>query len=243
MKGAIVSKYETLYRLPLAFAVTRGEKAEWRKSYRENIVCANDIEKAIAENYDGERLNTDCVKALIDKHGFSRLNWVLGATVLEHICDGRISEENKQWARKIGAVAENLRIDFCVNSHPGLVNLLVDSARKQWQELGFYDSSHCISEKDGEIDYTGRIVVLKAERLTDDYLRPEAQIFYAESGFGCKPDSNGRKVFGRFLDTDEQTYIFRSEIAGALKDENIPDWAKQKVEEFQQHNEMKMEGM
>ena len=243
MKGAIVSKYETLYRLPLAFAVTRGEKAEWRKSYRENIVCANDIEKAIAENYDGERLNTDCVKALIDKHGFSRLNWVLGATVLEHICDGRISEENKQWARKIGAVAENLRIDFCVNSHPGLVNLLVDSARKQWQELGFYDSSHCISEKDGEIDYTGRIVVLKAERLTDDYLRPEAQIFYAESGFGCKPDSNGRKVFGRFLDTGEQTYIFRSEIAGALKDENIPDWAKQKVEEFQQHNEMKMEGM
>ena len=57
----------------------------------------------------------------------------MGATVLEHICDGRISEENKQWARKIGAVAENLRIDFCVNSRPGLVNLLVDSARKQWQ--------------------------------------------------------------------------------------------------------------
>lgn len=243
MKGAIVSKYETLYRLPLAFAVTRGEKAEWRKSYRENIACANDIEKAIAENYDGERLNTDCVKALIDKHGFSRLNWVLGATVLEHIEDGRFSAGNKQWVGKFEVVEEKHRLDYCVRSHPGLVNLFIDSVRKQWQELGLYDSSHCISEKDGEIDYTGRIVVLKAEKLSDEYLSPDSQLFYAETGFGCKPDSNGRKVFGRFLDTDEQTYIFRSEIAGALKDENIPDWARQRAEEFRQENEIKMEEM
>ena len=238
-----MGKHEPLYKYPLSYAVSWGEKDKWHKSYRENIVCANDIEKAIAENYDGERLNTDCVNALIDKHGFSRLNWVLGATVLEHIEDGRFSAGNKQWVGKFEVVEEKHRLDYCVRSHPGLVHLFIDSARKQWQELGLYDSTHCISEKDGGIDYTGRIVVLKAEKLSDEYLSPDSQLFYAETGFGCSPDSGAKKVFGRFLDTGEQTYIFRSEIAGALKDENIPDWARQRAEEFRQENEIKMEEM
>ena len=47
---------------------------------------------------------------------------------------------------------------YSVRSHPGLVDLFVSEARRQWDALGLYDSSHCDSERGGQIDYTGRIL-------------------------------------------------------------------------------------
>lgn len=237
-----MGKYPPLYRYSLKEAVAWQEKDKWRKSYEENVACAIGIQKAIADNYDGERLDSNCAKELILKYGFDRVNWVLAATVLEKNHDGRISPENKAWARKHYIPEDKQRMDFCVEAHPGLTDILVSSVRKEWDALGLYDYSHCVSEKDGQLDYTGKLLVVKGENLTDDYRKPDCQLFYAVSGFGCRPNARGSKVYGRFLSDNEETYMLRSEIAGILKDELVPDWARLRVEELS-NSQMTMEGM
>ena len=69
--------------------------------------------------------------------------------------------------------------------------------------------------------------------IKDEYKKPEYQLFYAQSGFGCSPSARGRKVFGTFLYDGERTNFDRSRLFGALKPELIPEWAKEKVKELQ----------
>lgn len=113
-----------------------------------------------------------------------------------------------------------------------MTNLLIGQARKAWQDLGLFDSSHCISEKDGQIDYAGKVVVINPNLFKDQYKTPDDQLFLAEGGFGCQPNSRGRKVFGQFLKDGEQTHYQRSDIIGVLKDEYLPEWAQEKLAEL-----------
>jgi len=39
-------------------------------------------------------------------------------------------------------------------------------------------------------------------------------------------------VFGYFLKDGEETQYNRSDFVGVLKDEHLPDWAKEKLEEM-----------
>ena len=87
------------------------------------------------------------------------------------------------------------------------------------------------------------MVVINPYIFKDEYKTPEDQLFLAESGFGCRPDSRGRKVFGQFLKDGEKTHYQRSDIVGILKDEYLPEWAKEKLDELTPLNEDESEGM
>ena len=130
-----------------------------------------------------------------------------------------------------------------MESHPGLTNLVINEARRAWQELGLFDRTHCLSEKDGELDYTDKVVVINPYIFKDEYKTPEDQLFLAKSGFGCSPNSRGRKVFGQFLKDGEKTHYQRSDIVGILKDEYLPEWAREKLDELARLNEDESEGM
>lgn len=75
-------------------------------------------------------------------------------------------------------------------------------------------------------------MVLNPTVLKDEYKTTNDQLFYATGGFGCNPDASGRKVFGFFLKDGEETQYNRSDFVGVLKDEHLPDWAKEKLEEM-----------
>lgn len=221
----------SLYEWSLEDAVRNGERVLWRESHKENCDCARAIERAINENYHDNVLH-DCVKPIIERYGFDRVNFVLANTVQQKKEDGRISEDNKKWARTIHIPRDDVRWQFTVESHPGLTNLFINDARKEWQSLGLFNYSHCISEDGGKIDYTGKIVVIKPTELKDEYKTPEGQLFFAESGNGCRPNSLGTKVYGFHLDNGEKGYYRRYDIIGAIKDENIPDFAKENLAKF-----------
>lgn len=223
-----MSEYTPLYEWSLEDAVRNNERDLWRESYKENCDCARAIERAINENYHDSRLE-DCVTPIIERYGFDRVNFVLANTVQQKKEDGRISEDNKKWARAIHIPRDDVRWHFTVETHPGLTNLFINDARKAWQNLGLFDSSHCISETDGQIDYTGKIVVIKPTVLKDEYKTPKGQLFFAESGNGCRPNSIGTKVYGFHPDNGDKGYYRRYDIIGALKDEYLPEWAKEKV--------------
>ena len=150
-------KINPLYPFSLKEAVSLGEKDLWRESYLENCDCARAIERAIDEHYDGQRLNS-CAKEVIDRYGFDRVNFVLANTVRQSIEDGRYSEDNKKWARRFSVMDKEHTWQYHVRSHPGIVNLFVADARRQWDKLGLYDGSQCDSERSGQLDYTDRIL-------------------------------------------------------------------------------------
>ena len=227
-----MTEHTSLYRYSLEEAVRWNERDLWRESHKENCSCARAIEEAIKDGYHDNRLDGDIAKAVIERFGYDRVNWVLANTVRENMQDGRISEDNKRWARTFHIPRDENRWHFAVSAHPGLTNLFIDQARQAWQQLGLFDSSHCESEQDGEIDYTGKVVAIRPDILKDQYKTPDDQLFLATGGFGCHPNSRGRKVYGHFLKDGEETYYQRLELIGAVKDEHLPEWARQKLSEM-----------
>lgn len=237
-----MSEHKPLYIWSLDYAVRSNERDLWRESYRENCDCARAIERAISENYQDNSLD-DCTKPIIDRYGFDRVNWVLANTIQEKSDDGRFSQENKAWAKGFYIPKDDVRWHFCVEAHPGLTDIFTNQARRAWQALGLFDASHCESEKDGQLDYEGKVLVLRGDVLKDRYKTPEDQLFLADGGFGCRPNSRGRKVFGKFLKDGEDTHFYREDFAGILKDEYLPDWAKEKLNELQPPEEPEGPGM
>lgn len=228
------------YRWSLEEAVRMNERDLWRESYKENCDCARAIERAIEGNYHNNSLD-NCAKSIIERYGFDRVNWVLANTVQQKLSDGRFSAENKQWANEIYIPHEDICWHFCVDSHPGLTDIFINESRKLWQELGLFDASQCESEKDGKLNYEGKVLVIRGDVLKDKYKTPEDQLFLAESGFGCTPNARGRKIFGRFLKDGEETYFQRNDFIGVLKEEYLPEWAKEKMAEFGKENSITME--
>ena len=95
-----------------------------------------------------------------------------------------------------------------------------------------FDHSQCNSERSGQIDYTCRYLVLDPSVLKDECKTPQDQLFYATHGNGCRPDSLGTKVFGFHVTDGEKTYYRRTEFSGALKEELIPEWAKENTQKY-----------
>lgn len=96
-----MQEHKPLYLYSREEALRHGERDQWRDSYRENCDCdcARAIERAIAENYHDNGLE-DCAGSILDRYGFTRVNWVLANTMQQKSYDGRFSEDNKRWARQ-----------------------------------------------------------------------------------------------------------------------------------------------
>lgn len=238
-----MSKVEPTYRWSRAEAEANGETILWLESYRVNCACARFIEKQISANYADNRLNEQGVKTAIKKYGFDRVNRVLANTVDLGMTDGRYSQSNKEWSQSFAIPKEEWRYshNYSVNSHPGLVNLFVDQARKEWVKLHLYDFKSCY---DDQTDYAGKVVAIRPDILKDEYKTPDDQLFYATGGFGCKSDSLGRKIYGVLLKDGEGCVFLRGEVIGAVKLELIPDWANEKVAELtSEQKKIKMEDL
>lgn len=220
-------KDKFVYRYSLKDAIVDKEKDLWRVSYKLNCDCARAIERAIDAHYYNDRLE-DCAQELIDEFGFARVNWVLANTVQQKPDDGRFSEENRKWSKGFYIPKEDVNWHFCVESHPGLTDLLINQARKAYADLGLFDSSHCTDEQ----DFEDKLVIIKGSALKDEYKTPENQLYYANGGFGCKPNSLGAKVFGFHVIDGDNGYYTRSSIEGVIDEQYIPDWAKENLEKL-----------
>lgn len=235
-----MAEHKSVYRFSENYAKRYGELDLWRESYKENCTCARAIEKAITDNYHDNSLDTDAAQDIIAEYGWNRVQWVLANTIQQHSEDGRFSIANKEWANGYYMPEDDILWHYSVESHPGLVNLFVDRVQKEWQALGLFDRSHCT--EDG--DYEGRLIVMKPSSLKDQYKTPELQLFFASGGFGCDPKATGTQVSGHFLKDDEYAHFRRSDFIGVIKDECIPEWAQEKLKEYQEPVEqadMKME--
>ncbi len=86
-------------------------------------------------------------------------------------------------------------------------------------------------------------MVLSPFSLKDKYKTPDYQLFLATGGFGCSPTARGRKVFGTFLKDGESAQFQRSDFIGVIKEEFLPEWAVEKLQELSPPEESTSEGM
>ena len=90
--------------------------------------------QAINGSYKGNSLDAKAAaQEVLDQFGPERVQTVLAATVQDKDWDARFSRENKAWAQMVpmqeGDENRNRCSHWVVDSHPGLVNLLVDQVR------------------------------------------------------------------------------------------------------------------
>lgn len=220
-----------IYKYSAETAKYENELTDYRESKKYNIKCKEVIEEAIKTHFDGMHLDTSCVQDIFEEFGYDRTMWVLAATVKNKDFDGRFSESNKKWARTI--IPSNLGgrefDEYAVQSHPAVLNGFIDSVRAEYEALGLLSSEECMKDSYKE-DYTNKLLILRPEILNDQARKPAFQYFYAENGFGCDPNSIGRKVFGTFIADGEKSHFSRSDFIGIADKEKLPEWASKRLE-------------
>lgn len=221
-----------LYTYPLRVAIQLHELNNYRESKRENIACRKDIETMLRTNFDGCSLYGGCAKEICEKYGTERVGWVLANTVQHYTWDGRFRQTTKDWADKfpIPTAAEDMTTDYCVRTHPEILNGFINQYRKYVQSMDVLDSSSCVYGSQSS-DYRGKLMILKPNALCEKYRKSEFQYFLATSGFGCDPTKIGGKVFGCFLADNEFTQFRRGDFLGEADSYGLPDWVKDKLEE------------
>ena len=80
-----------LYLGSLSEAKRNDEVQDWQDSHHLNVLCAEAIETAIRQGFDGMHLKEDCARNVLEAYGFKRVSWVLSNTVQQKNDDGRFS--------------------------------------------------------------------------------------------------------------------------------------------------------
>jgi hypothetical protein len=206
----------------------------WRESHKANIACKNGIEQAVRRDYDGSQLKPDCVGSVIAEYGYKRVQWVLANTV-QQTRDEHFSSDNKTWAKGtyIPPDKHDYNREFVVNSHSDILDSFISQYREAYQALGLFDHTHCEPGTD-KLDFEGKVVVLSPDVLKESCWSQRDQLWLATGGFGCRSSGSGRAVFATCLGDGEETRWNRTDFVGVLKEDLLPDWAREKLLELRE---------
>lgn len=129
-----------LYHHSAAYASEHGEMAQYNRSYQANSACKEAIEQTISAHYAENRLDTEvAVKDVLEKFGAERVQFILANTIQHKNHDGRISQDNKAWAKTIPMPEDSDASRHCAylvvdGVNPGLTDLFTRQFRKVAQE-------------------------------------------------------------------------------------------------------------
>ena len=121
-------------------AEREGDLEWYRQSHKLNIACKNEIEWAIAQNYSNNTLNDEAVHQVVAQFGLPRTAFVLVNTIREKDWDGRISHDNKAWAKRVpvypdvDAFGQNKRLKYVVDCNAGLTDIFVNILRREYRQ-------------------------------------------------------------------------------------------------------------
>lgn len=139
MEGFDLRDQTPLYHHTDSYAQEHGELDRYHASYQANIACKEAIEQAIADNYGDNRLNVACVDQVLEQFGYERMLYVLANTVQQKEHDGRISHDNRAWARTVpvtsapdGFGGDRNRYFIVDKCNTGLMDLFLTQARKSY---------------------------------------------------------------------------------------------------------------
>lgn len=128
-----------IYDKTTEYAREHGEIDVRRASYKENIDCSKAISAAIRKNYSNNTLDTKAaLQELTEGFSLERIAVVTAVSLRDKDWDGRISNNNKAWAKSVPFPRDfdDWGIDrnaACAVSevHSGILNLFADAVRKE----------------------------------------------------------------------------------------------------------------
>ena len=218
--------YPYLYRGSLAEARRRNQIDLWQESLRENIRCKDAIEEAIRRDFDGMHMRFDCIEPMIREFGFLRIAWVLANTLQQKNWDGRFSSQNRAWAAQFPVSNEDRVIQYIVESHPAVLNGFVSEYREVLQRSGLFGIEQCEADSFASQSCEAKVLVLSPDILRGGYWSRGNQLWLALE------DLKDNAVRCICLWDDEITSWNRNQLIGVLKEEYLPDWAKEKLEQL-----------
>lgn len=144
----------------------------------------------------------------------------------------------------------------------GVINYRIDKKSEDYLEImeTFYNAIHAQflqnkqereKEPDGKLtrddclsiyDFEtlkGKVVVLKTDILQREYRNIAHQLYLADGGFGCSPNGSGNAIFAYNLYTGKEVRIEKYDVLGVIKDEKMPEWAKENLIKIQQKKKSK----
>lgn len=219
-------------------AYSLGRTQMHEESFRLNVICAREIEQAIRDYFSEEtdNLTEGCAQPVLEQFGFKRVNFVLANSLQELqksvSCRHLVSDETYQWGRRT-FVPEDGEYNhyYMVDTAAALLESFIGQARDAYQALGLFGPEHCAGDPQ-EQDYTGKVLVMRPDTLKESRWKPRNQLWLGECGFGCSPHARGQAVFATCLGDGEQARWNRSDFAGVLDEQYLPDWAREKLEEL-----------
>ena len=229
-----MADFPYLYPYSHAEAERRDDLQRYDASFRENVCCARAIEQAIRNHFDeaNEALGDGCARSVLEQYGFRRVNFVLANSLKElqkSICRYLVSDETYQWGQQT-FVPEDGKYNryYTVDTAAASLESFIVQTRQAYQALGLFGAEHCTGDQG---DYKGKVLVMSPDTLREGCWDARCQLWLAEGGFGCSPTASGRAVYATCLGDGEQTRWDRADFTGILKDEFLPDWARERSEE------------
>ena len=122
-----------LYEKSFSEARDREEISAYRLSSRADNMCKTAIEAAINDNYSDCRLDPEGAKKVVENFGIDRVKKILALTCIVKDYDGRISPENKAWAKTVrpNDVKDKIDLSLVIDGvNPGLTDIFVRQVKR-----------------------------------------------------------------------------------------------------------------
>ena len=219
---------DNLYSFSRQEAKSLGRLAQWKENHRDNIRCARDIDNLIVSHTQDGQLEPDCARAALDWWSFHRVQFVLSNTLGGADAQG-FDPDSLRWAQAVYVPPDKTNGEFNLKTDTALLAQFVQQAHAEYQKLGLFGAEHCAA---GELDYTGKVLVMSPSTLRESCWDPRNQLWYCEGGFGCSPTARGRAVYATCLGDGEKIRWDRTDFVGVLDEQYLPDWAMERLDEL-----------
>lgn len=175
----MAADFPYLYPGSRSEAQRRNETQMHEDSFRENIKCAWDIEKAVRDcaRKEGAALAEGCVQSVLETYGFRRVRFVLSNSLCEMTQPRQISEDVRQWASSIYVPPDGKRNRrFAVKAAAPLLEAFIRQTQAVYQDLGLFGQEHCAGDP-SNLDYTGKVLVMSPDTLRESCWDPRNQLW------------------------------------------------------------------
>ncbi len=219
---------ETFYPCSRQEAKREGKLDRWKESHRANVSCARNISGLIDTHTQQGQLEPDTAGFALKQWGFLRVQFVLANTLTATGGLG-FEPDSLRWARSVFVPPDKDNSRFRVQADTALLAQFVQQTYAEYQALGMFGPEHCAGP---DQDFTGKVLILRPDRLKDECWNPQSQLWYGQGGFGCSPTSRGRAVYAVCLGDGEQARWNRADFMGVLDERHLPEWAMERLSEL-----------
>ena len=144
----------------------------------------------------------------------------LFAAYTELMVSDEYAEIVKLFGKRVAEQAERARQELFKPKFQGIDNRPITAAN--CTVIDYRDDLH------------NKVVVLKPDALRREYRVATHQLLYCTGGFGASPHSRGSACYCVNLYTGEIDRYERMDVLGTLRVDQLPQWAKLGLEQYQQ---------